>query len=693
MTSLLTLVTEGCAAIVRPRRVFERIPATARLNRWVLVPCLALWGVPYAHVHFRAMEGVWMAGRLSPETVGWRTVTFMLFSVSNWLLASTALVIMSRRGRAFSVGQCEVAACYLWLVWALMPLVDLLHLFGIPRRNVILPLPFGQHLEFMGHAAWLVAGPVLLAEVTVLVRLLRGFRVWLSVLAAVGMLLVGRVGLEPVPIWIWRWLAHHGRHHDVWKMTALCAGAAVGLWIAIRWWCARRPVHLPAARLRTLTVAGACIAAACFGSAGTAEAVTRVWDGGGGDANTATAANWCNGDSGANDDVAPATGDAVRFGGATLGSCVPHATKSATWNIDLGGYTLAGWTMDSGYSGTVTLAIGVIVQGAFTLASGTMSTAGYAFQAYSYAQTGGTFTAGASMVTFNSSGFTKSGGVFTAGTSDFRFIASSSNQNINSGGATFYNLTFSGWEKSVSGTLTVAHALTVENGASLALGANNVNVNGGTISNTGTITASGGTTTVQGTGTVGGSGSTTFYNLTIGGASATTTTASGTITVSNVLTVDTGDTLNGGTATIQLDQSGTGAARPFIVNGTFNENTSTVSYRGSAATDVTVETYYNLTIDKPGGQFLFTLGSSYPVTGVLTLTGTGGNNLLLRSTGAGAWNLTSTGPQVVRNVDVQYSNACGGTPIAAEDSVDSGTNTCWNFGAPQGTGVGYPHVY
>ncbi len=92
------------------------------------------------------------------------------------------------------------------------------------------------------------------------------------------------------------------------------------------------------ARGRAILIAGLGLALA---AAGTAQAVTRTWDGGGGDNLASTASNW-------SDDTRPTSGDQVALDGTS--------TKAMTWDAGVNGLpdTVASWTQTDAYPGTVT---------------------------------------------------------------------------------------------------------------------------------------------------------------------------------------------------------------------------------------------------------------------------------------------------------------------------------------------------
>jgi hypothetical protein len=113
---------------------------------------------------------------------------------------------------------------------------------------------------------------------------------------------------------------------------------------------------------------------------------------------------------------------------------------------------------------------------------------------------------------------------------------------------------------------------------------------------------------LTGTGNLGGAGNTTLANINITG----TSTLAGNVTSTAVATIT--GSLSGGSSTLTLTATGT----PFVKIGTFNVNTSSITYTGgSGATNIASTTYYNLTINTGGA--------------VLTGNTTSTNNLTVNS--------------------------------------------------------------
>lgn len=109
---------------------------------------------------------------------------------------------------------------------------------------------------------------------------------------------------------------------------------------------------------------------------------------------------------------------------------------------------------------------------------------------------------------------------------------------------------------------------------------NNANLNGASI-----VTMSG--TTDQ---LIGGTSPINFLDLVLTGSD--TVTVQNDIIINNSLTVDASKILAGGNSNFEFYNSGA----PFILNGSFVPQTSTVKYLATDVTDITPATYYNLTL-------------------------------------------------------------------------------------------------
>jgi hypothetical protein len=187
---------------------------------------------------------------------------------------------------------------------------------------------------------------------------------------------------------------------------------------------------------------------------------------------------------------------------------------------------------------------------------------------------------------------------------DVNYVVTNGNLTVESGSKLIIN---SNDTFTPGGTVTVNGDLIVMSGATLN-GTSSVTVKGGNATGDGTINLTNGTFTLDGAGYFGGNSNWTFYNLTFGGDSnveTTTAIGTGSIIVSNILTIGANQTLDASSKTWTLSGSGT----PFVINGTFTASSSTFKYTGSAATNITATTYYNLELLPSANGITFTLGT------------------------------------------------------------------------------------
>ncbi|MFH0839852.1 MAG: filamentous hemagglutinin N-terminal domain-containing protein [Candidatus Omnitrophota bacterium] len=165
-----------------------------------------------------------------------------------------------------------------------------------------------------------------------------------------------------------------------------------------------------------------------------------------------------------------------------------------------------------------------------------------------------------------------------------------------------------------------------------------------------------------------------YYNLTISGSGTKTLAAA--IDIDNDLTITQG-TLNGNGKSITIagdwDNSGT---------GTYTAGAGTVIFGGTGESIISGSTdFNNLTSTTASKTIKFEDGSTQIVAGVLTLDGgTELTRITLRGETGGVWLLNNTGTNVVSYVDVENSDASGGTEIDATlGSFDAGGNINWLF--------------
>ncbi|MFA7244068.1 MAG: hypothetical protein WC080_02170 [Patescibacteria group bacterium] len=147
-----------------------------------------------------------------------------------------------------------------------------------------------------------------------------------------------------------------------------------------------------------------------------------------------------------------------------------------------------------------------------------------------------------------------------------------------------------------------------------------------------------------------------FHNLILDHSGTTfTPLSSGSFSVYGVFTIQTGTIYNGSDKTVYLYGSGT----PFVVNGTFQEATSTIKYAGSSATNVTSATYYNLYLVHTGTTF--TAAGNITVGSVLTLdVGTfnaSDKTIVLNGSGTPFVNINATFQEGTSTVQYKGSSA------------------------------------
>ncbi|MEW6558228.1 MAG: FlgD immunoglobulin-like domain containing protein [Elusimicrobiota bacterium] len=116
---------------------------------------------------------------------------------------------------------------------------------------------------------------------------------------------------------------------------------------------------------------------------------------------------------------------------------------------------------------------------------------------------------------------------------------------------------------------------------------------------------------------------------------------------------------------------------------TFNAGTSTVTFEDSTniSTIVGNTIFYNFTCETPAKTLIFTAGSTQTITNTLTLTGTVGNLITLKSSVAGnKWYVSfPNSSQTVNYVNVKDADATDNT-VSCYYSINSGNNnTYWIF--------------
>ncbi|MBU2528976.1 carboxypeptidase regulatory-like domain-containing protein [bacterium] len=153
-----------------------------------------------------------------------------------------------------------------------------------------------------------------------------------------------------------------------------------------------------------------------------------------------------------------------------------------------------------------------------------------------------------------------------------------------------------------------------------------------------------------------------------------------TLEVSSGIVIGAGAVLDGGNSIINV-------ARRWQNDGTFNCGTSTVTFYTAYSSTLTGNTtFYCLKCEIADKEIRFSALSTQTVTGVLTLDGSIGNRIKLRSTIDGTtWYIRLLSSQTASYVDVKDGNAIDYS-ISCSESVDSGNNNDnWIFLAPDVT--------
>ena len=159
-------------------------------------------------------------------------------------------------------------------------------------------------------------------------------------------------------------------------------------------------------------------------------------------------------------------------------------------------------------------------------------------------------------------------------------------------------------------------------------------------------------------------------------AGSTFNVATGTLNVSGDLT--NAGTLTSTTGTIKLTGN-------WAKTGTFTSGTGTVTFDGETGiTGSTISgttTFYNLTCTTANKYLYFTAGTTQTVSNSLTLTGTSGNLIKIRSTAAAVAYLTlpADKTQSLSYLDVQWNDASGGQTLAAGPTSTGSNTTSWTF--------------
>lgn len=348
--------------------------------------------------------------------------------------------------------------------------------------------------------------------------------------------------------------------------------------------------------------------------AGSAFAETRTWDGGcGAETDWSCPANW-------SEDTAPEAADTVVFSGT--------AVTNSTVDEGFAG-SIAAIRINAGYTGTITLARGLVVSTSFYQAGGTFTAGGEALTLKAVAVTGGSFTASSGTTSIGGALKISSGSTFNAngGTVSFDGTAGAT---LRCGEQTFSLVVFA----NVKGTKTVGPE------CSLPLGTNPKAEEGGSIVVNGTLSGTG-TLTTAGTLTLGATGELSGFS----GLAAASLTVKGSYDFGEYKPFTVGGAFSltaSGSFTAPSEIASFGRNFTIASEAIFNANGGTVNFDGTGVFKMACggKTFALVTFESSGRK---TIGSDCTLPlGSSPDLGSGGTVLNGKLSGTGS--LTQTGP-------------------------------------------------
>jgi len=202
----------------------------------------------------------------------------------------------------------------------------------------------------------------------------------------------------------------------------------------------------------------------------------------------------------------------------------------------------------------------------------------------------------------------------------------------------------------------------------------------------------------------------TYNNLTLdpsGGGGPTYTlgtTTSQTITVSGNYSMGTNNTVTVNATThdptfdidgnFSIESNGTftasntdtfSIAGNWTMNGTFNDSSGTIIFDTTGTTILAgATTFNNFTVTTDNKTLQFTAGQTFVINGLLTLTGSSGNEIHIHSTsGVSQWFIDHQGTESITSIHLEDSGCGGGSTNITLDSGsidgDGNNGSCWVF--------------
>ena len=227
------MIRRSLWALIHPFQAAALIPGSEPLSYRRLIPTLMLGGLFFIVLHTRFVLGHWVW-----ELGYWPLILlqFMLVGVWVWLIGVLVLVVTFWlfAPRRPTLSQVEIGVVYLWMSFCIMPMLDVVHLFGVPTVSLTERLHW-QHF-LLAHFSLLLTSPVRMILVYCLLRALgevpRG-RAWLL---AFVLSFGARFVIEPSGGLIFSWTSRFGITPHFWIGQFVLVVATLVLLLLWRWW-------------------------------------------------------------------------------------------------------------------------------------------------------------------------------------------------------------------------------------------------------------------------------------------------------------------------------------------------------------------------------------------------------------------------------------------------------------------------
>ncbi len=207
------LLRRALRALTAPRRAFVAIRPGESLRFATAVPVLLAGGLFFFVFHSRFVVGTWVWQLPYAPMI---LAQYAMAGVWNWLIGGIVLHYVFRHfaPRRPSSGEIDVAVFYLWVTWALMPLLDVPHLFGVPTLPLVQRLPWRHFM--LGHLSLLLTTPVRAVQLFFLLRALGRMRRAPAAALAAAMALGSRFLVEPSGALFFLVAERLGYHMNFW---------------------------------------------------------------------------------------------------------------------------------------------------------------------------------------------------------------------------------------------------------------------------------------------------------------------------------------------------------------------------------------------------------------------------------------------------------------------------------------------